>query len=44
MLPYYLRHYERFCEQIVVYDNASDDGSQEIVVSHPLCDLRHIDG
>jgi glycosyltransferase involved in cell wall biosynthesis len=43
MLPYFLRHYERFCAQIVVYDNGSDDGSQEIVGSHPLCDLRHID-
>ena len=43
MLPYFLRHYEQFCERIVVYDNGSDDGSQEIVAAHPLCELRHID-
>ena len=43
MLPYFLRHYERFCKTIVVYDNGSDDRSREIVSVHPLCDLRYVD-
>lgn len=43
MLPYFLRHYGQFCESIVVYDNGSDDGSQEIVAAHPLCQLRQIE-
>src|SRR5579871_744758 len=42
MLPYFLRHYEQFCDSIIVYDNESDDGSQDIVREHPLCDLRRI--
>jgi hypothetical protein len=43
MLPYFLRHYERFCKTIVVYDNGSDDRSREIVSAHPLCELRYVD-
>ena len=40
VLPYFLRHYEQFAERIVVYDNGSDDGSQDLVRTHPLCELR----
>ncbi len=43
LLPYFLRHYQQFCESIIVYDNGSDDGSKELIESHPLCELRHID-
>lgn len=39
-LPYYLRHYEKFCEKIIIYDNESTDRSREIIRSHPLCELR----
>jgi glycosyltransferase involved in cell wall biosynthesis len=43
ILPYYLRHYSQFCEKIIIYDNGSDDGSQEIIKSHPKAVLRHYD-
>ncbi len=43
MLPYFLRHYENICESIVIYDNGSDDGSQSLVLAHPICQLRHIE-
>ena len=41
LLPYFLRHYEQVCQSIIVYDNGSNDGSQELVSHHPLCQLRH---
>ena len=31
LLPYFLRHYGKFCEKIVIHDNGSDDKSSEIV-------------
>lgn len=43
MLPYFLRHYGQFAERIVVFDNGSDDGSQEIIQAHPRCELREFD-
>jgi len=43
MLPFFLRHYEQIAERIVVYDNGSDDASQEIVCRHPIAELRHFD-
>jgi len=35
MLPWYLRHYERFAERILVWDDHSWDGSFEILKHHP---------
>lgn len=43
MWPYFIRHYEQYCERIVVYDNGSDDGTQDLVRRHSLCELRHVD-
>ena len=43
MLPYYLRHYEIFCDKIIIYDNMSTDRSQEIIKAHPKCELRLYD-
>lgn len=43
LLPYFLRHYQEICDKIFVYDNGSDDGTQDLVAEHPLCELRHID-
>lgn len=43
MLPYYLKHYEKFCEKIIIYDNMSTDKSRKIIQSHPLCELRSYD-
>lgn len=30
ILPYWLRHYGSFCDEIIIYDDQSDDGSAEI--------------
>jgi len=43
MLPYYLRHYSQFCEKIIIYDNGSNDGSQQIIRNHPKAELRTYD-
>tara|TARA_B100000900_G_scaffold414104_1_gene439814 strand:- start:18238 stop:18990 length:753 start_codon:yes stop_codon:yes gene_type:complete len=43
MLPYYLRHYEKICDKIIIYDNMSTDKSQDIIKNHPLCELRTYD-
>lgn len=34
LLPYFLKHYS-FCDQIVVFDNGSDDGTKTILNSSP---------
>jgi glycosyltransferase involved in cell wall biosynthesis len=43
LLPYFLRHYERICNAIIIYDNESDDGSTDLIAAHSLCELRHLD-
>jgi len=40
ILPHFLRHYERFAERIVVYDNGSDDATPRIASAHPKTELR----
>ncbi len=40
MLPFYLKHYEKFCEKIIIYDNESSDGSRQLIQNHPKCELR----
>jgi hypothetical protein len=42
MLPYFLRHYEKFVDKIVVYDNGSSDATKEILARHPLCEVRDL--
>ena len=39
ILPYFLAHYERFADQIIVYDNCSTDQSPQIIKSHPKATL-----
>jgi glycosyltransferase involved in cell wall biosynthesis len=39
ILPSFLRHYEKFCQKIIVYDNGSIDGSREIVLNHSFAEL-----
>lgn len=41
ILPYWLRHYEKFADRIVVYDSGSTDGTLDILKAHPLVELRH---
>jgi glycosyltransferase involved in cell wall biosynthesis len=43
MLPFFLRHYERFCSRIVVFDNYSTDSSWDILKSHPLVEAVRFD-
>jgi glycosyltransferase involved in cell wall biosynthesis len=31
MMPFFMRHYAKFCEKIIIYDNESTDGTAEIV-------------
>jgi hypothetical protein len=40
IIPYFLRHYETIADKIIIYDAFSDDGSRELLQSHPLVDLR----
>lgn len=40
LLPYFLRHYESFCDKIVIYDNFSSDSSAEICKKSAKTELR----
>lgn len=40
MMPFFLKHYSKFCEKIVVFDNESSDSTPEIVKSFPNTELR----
>ena len=40
MLPFYLRHYEQFADEIILYDDASDDGSRAMACCCPIVQLR----
>jgi hypothetical protein len=34
LLPFYIAHYSKFCNRIVIYDNGSTDGSDEYIKQH----------
>lgn len=40
VLPFYLRHYASFADEIVLYDDNSDDGSKTLAVCCPIVSLR----
>lgn len=41
IMPFFLRHYAAFADRIIVWDNGSDDGTQDIVRAYPKAELRH---
>lgn len=43
LLPLFLSHYSELAEKIVVWDNCSDDGSDELVRGCPKAELRKFD-
>jgi len=43
MLPYFLRHYERFADRILIWDDHSDDGTTELLRKHPKVILLPVD-
>ncbi|RYF88860.1 MAG: glycosyltransferase family 2 protein [Chitinophagaceae bacterium] len=40
MLPFFIRHYQRFAEKIIFYDNESTDNSRRIIESSDKCEYR----
>lgn len=40
MAPYFLKHYSKFCEKIVIFDNESSDRTPEIVRACPQAEVR----
>ena len=40
LLPFFLRHYEKFADEIHIFDNNSTDKSVEIIKSNPKCVLH----
>ena len=41
ILPYFLRHYETFCDRMVFWvDEASNDGTREMIMAHPKAEFR----
>ena len=40
MLPFYLRHYASFADEIILYDDNSDDGSATLAVCCPIVTLK----
>lgn len=36
ILPFWLRHYEKFADRIMVFDDRSTDGTTDILKAHPL--------
>jgi len=40
MMPYFLRHYEKVADKILVFDDFSTDGTRDIVKAHPKAELH----
>ena len=43
ILPFFIRHYERFVDKMVFYDGISTDRSREIIAACPIAELRDLD-
>lgn len=44
ILPFWLRHYEKFCDQMHVWDDHSTDGTRELLQAHPKVVLHDWEG
>lgn len=42
MLPYFLRHYGRFAEKIILWDDRSTDASRQIIARYPCAEARDL--
>jgi hypothetical protein len=42
MMSFFLRHYERFVDRFVIFDDGSTDGTVEILRAHPRVELRRL--
>jgi len=40
LVPWFLRHYEKFADRIIVYDDKSTDGTRELLSAHPKVQLE----
>jgi hypothetical protein len=40
MLPYFLEYYTPWVDRFVIFDDASDDGTAQMLAQHPKVDLR----
>jgi len=43
MLGYFFRHYDRFVDRYVFYDDGSDDGTRERLQAHPRVEVRRFE-
>lgn len=40
IIPFFLRHYEQFADNITVWDDNSNDGTYDLLADHPLVTLK----
>lgn len=40
ILPFFLRHYSKFCDKMIFYDNESTDNTASIINSFPNTEVR----
>jgi len=43
MMPFFLRHYSKFADKIIVFDEHSTDGTREMLQANPLVEIRDWD-
>jgi glycosyltransferase involved in cell wall biosynthesis/predicted O-methyltransferase YrrM len=43
LLPFFFRHYDRFVQRYVIFDDGSDDGSLELLEAHPRVEVRRFE-
>jgi glycosyltransferase involved in cell wall biosynthesis len=43
ILPFFIRHYERFVDRMIFYDGGSTDRTREIIAACPIAERRELD-